>query len=147
MTLPAKLRRLAGFDLKQWSALILTQWLLPRIARGLRRRGLKDTLRWVERSGLAGGRRADGTLAEVRAVAAAVNASSRYGLFRGACLQRSLVLSYLLHRRGTPHELVIGADLNEKGFNAHAWVECEGQVINDEPDVRERFGVLEANDG
>ena len=44
------------------------------------------------------------------------------------CLTRSLVLTRLLARRGIPAQLVIGA-CPAPQFQAHAWVECEGEPV------------------
>lgn len=60
------------------------------------------------------------------------------------CLGRSLVLWFLLRRRGIDAELVIGAERAEAGrLPAHAWVEVAGEPVNDAPDVRERFGSFD----
>lgn len=57
------------------------------------------------------------------------------------CLGRSLVLWFLLRRRGIDAELVLGAVANGTSeFLAHAWVEVDGKPVNDTPDVRERYG-------
>jgi len=57
------------------------------------------------------------------------------------CLGRSLVLWFLLRRRGIDAELVIGAGTPRGGeLPAHAWVEVAGEPVNDAFDVRERFG-------
>ena len=46
-----------------------------------------------------------------------------------------------LRRRGIDAELVIGAGGLENGARpAHAWVEVNGEPVNDQPDVRVRYG-------
>lgn len=57
------------------------------------------------------------------------------------CLQRSAVLVKLLRHNGIPAQMVIGAQ--KIPFKAHAWVEVDGQIINDRLASRERFLVLE----
>jgi hypothetical protein len=57
------------------------------------------------------------------------------------CLHRSVVLTYLLRRAGVPAMLIIGAQ--RVPFRSHAWVEVEGRVVNDKPDMRNRYLVLE----
>jgi hypothetical protein len=54
------------------------------------------------------------------------------------CLARSLVLTRLLARRGIQAKLVIGAQA-EPEFQAHAWVEHDGNPVLD---PREEFGRL-----
>ena len=62
-----------------------------------------------------------------------VEVAARYSLLRGrlrpTCLRRSLVLLRLLHREGRDARLVIGARLPQAGFEAHAWVEVNGEVL------------------
>ena len=45
------------------------------------------------------------------------------------CLQRSAAATCLLRRHGIPAQLVIGTQ--QIPFNAHAWVEVDGQVVSD----------------
>ena len=73
------------------------------------------------------------------AMAVAVVASRK--VVGAPCLARSLVLWFLMRRRGVDAEVVIGAEMPGEGpLFAHAWVEVLGEPINDEPNVRERFG-------
>jgi len=60
---------------------------------------------------------------------------------RVLCLQRSAATACLLRRHGIPAQLVIG--IQQIPFNAHAWVEVEGQVVNDRPYMQEMYAVLE----
>ena len=57
------------------------------------------------------------------------------------CLQRSAVTVVLLRRRGFEAELVIGAQLLP--FQSHAWVEIQGEVVNDKPYINTVFQVLD----
>jgi hypothetical protein len=56
------------------------------------------------------------------------------------CLQRSVVLARLLRRRGVSARLVIG--YRPLPFMAHAWVEVDGQIVNDSSVYARRFRVL-----
>lgn len=58
-----------------------------------------------------------------------------------ACLQRSVVTARLLREYGIRACLVIGA--RHVPFKAHAWVEVEGQVINDKPYVNRLYVILD----
>jgi Transglutaminase-like superfamily len=60
---------------------------------------------------------------------------------RALCLQRSSVLVKILRRRGVPAHMVIGAQ--KLPFKAHAWVEVDGEIVNDRLASREKFLVLE----
>lgn len=58
------------------------------------------------------------------------------------CLRRSAAMTWMLRRHGQPAELVIGASIIP--FGAHAWVELDGRIINDDENrVRARYAVLE----
>lgn len=60
---------------------------------------------------------------------------------RVLCLHRSSVVTCMLRRHGIDAELVIAS--RRLPFQAHAWVEVEGRVVNDRPDVQETYAVLE----
>lgn len=57
------------------------------------------------------------------------------------CLQRSAVTTWLLRLHGVPAELVIGC--RPVPVQSHAWVEVNGQVVNDRPQYQKFFRVLE----
>lgn len=81
------------------------------------------------------------SLRQARRAARLVSVAARY--VGGTCLTQSLVLVWLLERRGIPAELRIGVRKGERGFEAHAWVELDGAVLNDGQDVTERFAAFE----
>jgi hypothetical protein len=58
-------------------------------------------------------------------------AAARNLFFRANCLEQSLVLWWLLRRRGIDALLRIGARKDSERFEAHAWVELDSQVMND----------------
>jgi hypothetical protein len=60
---------------------------------------------------------------------------------RVLCLQRSAAATCLLRRHGIPAQLVIGTQ--QIPFNAHAWVEVDGQVVTDRSYMHEMYVVLE----
>jgi hypothetical protein len=57
------------------------------------------------------------------------------------CLQRASATACLLKRHGVPAQLVIGAQ--QTPFKAHAWVEVEGQVVNDKTYAPEIYQILD----
>jgi len=57
------------------------------------------------------------------------------------CLQRSAATTCLLRRYGVPAQMVLGAQ--HVPFRAHAWVELDGQVVNDRSYMPEIYGVLD----
>ena len=81
----------------------------------------------------------------VRLCVVSINRVKRYSLFRGNCLSQSLALASLLGRRGIQSSLRLGVRMTDSKFDAHAWVELDGRVLNDTQDVHTRFTPLVAN--
>jgi hypothetical protein len=67
----------------------------------------------------------------VREAARLVDMAARHAPFSNTCLHRSLTLWWLLRRRGVACSLRIGVRRQHGQFDAHAWVEHDGAVVND----------------
>ena len=78
-------------------------------------------------------------LADIQALGELVNIAARHTLGPRTCLTRSLLLGWLLRRRGVQSQLHIGVRFTQGVLAAHAWVECEGIPVNDRPDVSTQF--------
>jgi len=74
-----------------------------------------------------------------------VAAASEEGIVHGKCLERSIVLWWFLQRLRLPAELQLGGRRAGEGFEAHAWVEIAGTVINDHESVGEDFAPFGGN--
>jgi hypothetical protein len=59
---------------------------------------------------------------------------------RAACLQRSVVATWLLRRQGFAAQMTIGC--RPLPFESHAWVEVDGRIVNDLPQYQRAFTVL-----
>lgn len=130
------LRALTG---EQWRVLAESLLLLPAVQLSLRVRGFTGTARTLARHSQGQAMSADPRAA--RSLGEAVALVAGRSLVGARCLGRSLVLWFLLRRRGVDAELVIGAEAPRDGkLPAHAWVEVSGEPVNDALDVRERFG-------
>ncbi|MCB0131445.1 MAG: lasso peptide biosynthesis B2 protein [Caldilineaceae bacterium] len=133
--------------------IVLTAWLLfPLLIIGLKLWGygrLQARLqRWVPAHAAARAETAPSSHATVitaREIGRAVNIAARYSLLPARCLSRSMMLWWLLHRRGVAAELRIGVRKGAQGFEAHAWVEQQGFVLNDSQDVKNRFAVFDTD--
>lgn len=68
-----------------------------------------------------------------------VNVAANHTMGRPSCLARSLVLRWMLRRRGMKSELRIGVRLIDGQLDAHAWIECAGTPINEAPEVSSRY--------
>jgi len=78
----------------------------------------------------------------LRTCIVSINRTKRYSPFPGNCLSQSLALARLLRRRGVTPTLRLGVRLAGPTFDAHAWVEHNGRVLNDTQDVHTRFTPL-----
>ena len=77
-------------------------------------------------------------------VARMVRAAGYHGLGHPTCLAESLALWWLLGREGIVSDLRVGVRKDGPKFEAHAWVECEGAVLN-EPEARHlHFAAFDA---
>ena len=65
-----------------------------------------------------------------RRIAHLADVTSLNLFFRTSCLEQSLVLCRTLRRRGMSADLRIGARKEANRFEAHAWVELDGIVID-----------------
>jgi hypothetical protein len=75
----------------------------------------------------------------VRTISAHLDNVCAFLPVQAACLLRSAVLTTVLRRRGMPAELVFGA--TRQPFKGHAWVELNGEVINDKPYIHDMYAV------
>lgn len=114
--------------------------LLPVTALGLRLAGFRRWQRALSNLSPEGRALAAGDpLEQARRTARVVGIAVRRGFYRANCLPQSLVLWFLLRRQGIESDLRIGVRKNANQCEAHAWVECLGQVLNDSEDVSDRF--------
>lgn len=78
-------------------------------------------------------------LQDMQALAGLVNIAARHTVGPVTCLTRSLLLVWLLRRRGVRGQLRIGVRRIESGLAAHAWVEVDDMPVNDQADIGARF--------
>jgi hypothetical protein len=69
--------------------------------------------------------------------------AARNLFFEATCLERSIVLWWLLRSRGIPVELRVGGRKQAERFEAHAWVEFEGTVLGDDAGAHDHFVPFE----
>jgi hypothetical protein len=135
--------------LKRWHALsswerraLCSAWLLlPCVSLSLRWLGFRTTTALLTK---ARGAHASGSAAPhdcAASLARLLTFAADHTPGRPACLARSVTLWFLLARRGVAARVKIGVR-NTGSFSAHAWVEIDGRVFLDAPDVAERFAVI-----
>lgn len=79
---------------------------------------------------------------DVQHIAYLVNAVARQWPFRAPCLTRSLTLWWLLKQQGINSELCIGVRNKGNKFEAHAWLERDGIVLNDSIEHIQKFSAF-----
>lgn len=72
-----------------------------------------------------------------------VNAAADHGPVKANCLPRSMAIWWLLRRRGVDCELRLGVKPRDDAIQAHAWVESQNQVLNDDPGIAQQFSPFE----
>jgi hypothetical protein len=122
-----KLRALRWSD---WKDLARAQWALARAQRELKR---------LPTGGMVGDNDApsdspdEGRIDDARRIALAVNRAAAFGVFRPRCLVKSRALRKLLELEGIKGaRVLVGVQLFDGQFRAHAWVEYHGQVVGDD---------------
>jgi hypothetical protein len=131
-----RLRALSG---AQWRVVATSVVLLAPIQLMLKTRGLKRTALFLAARSDRRGGAADRETAVAMAEAVSLVAGRR--VVGALCLGRSLLLWFLLRRRGMDAELVVGTNAPvDDSWMAHAWVELDSRPVNDVADVRDRYG-------
>ena len=77
----------------------------------------------------------------VQQVCSAINVACMWYWKEVQCLQRSAATALLLKEHGVHAQLIIGAQ--QLPFKAHAWVEVNGEVVNDKSYIAEIYAVLD----
>jgi hypothetical protein len=85
-----------------------------------------------------------GDLVDARTCGRVVDALADRMPIGGRCLQRSLVLGWMLRRRGIGSRLRIGVQKIEGVLSAHAWLEVAGEPVNDTPNHCGAYVVFDA---
>ena len=85
----------------------------------------------------------DASIMHSKTLALAISRAATYGVFRPACLVRSVSLCRLMERRGIHGAVVrVGVVKRGAGLHAHAWVEYGGIILGDDPVNVSDYAVL-----
>jgi hypothetical protein len=126
----ARLRRFRALPRPDQGLFLRAWFLLPLLTLLLRLAGFRAAQRALRgRLGSPGVAGAPVDLA--RAASRMVRAAARHSIFPSTCLERSLLLWWLLARRGVASQLRIGVRKTAEKFEAHAWVEHDGVAIGE----------------
>jgi transglutaminase superfamily protein len=149
MSLRNKWRRYLALPPADRQAVLIAAFWLPIAAHMLRLAGLRRTQGLLSRflhSPTAHPPMREG-LAMDRAlrIAHLVRAAVRNGFGSPNCLAESVVLWFMLCRRGMAGNLRIGVSKEEGRFEAHAWVEFEGVALNENGLAPGQFAAFDAS--
>lgn len=75
-------------------------------------------------------------------IARMVSIAAEHGPYRASCLRKSLLVWWFLRRAGLDSTIRFGVRMSDGRLEAHAWVEYNGAVVNDSPDIRARYQLL-----
>jgi len=120
---------------------IKAMFLLPIVATSLKTVGLRRTQSWITTNSLGPMvPPTEQTRANVRRATQMVAAACRLYPLRSSCLPRTIVLWSLLQHRGIEADVRIGVRRDTEGAaKAHAWLEWNGEVLNDAADVARQY--------
>lgn len=85
----------------------------------------------------------DDQLRRAKAIVRIVLIASNYGLYRASCLRSSMLVWWLTRKEGIQSRICFGIRMIDRQLEAHAWVECDGWVINDLANIRDHYQPLE----
>lgn len=122
--------------------------LLPLIGAALRLLGYNRSRTLLERLSQPSKRRIPPdptapTADTAQRIARLVSIAANHGPYRATCLRQSLALWWLLRRRGIPAALRIGVRKEQGELQAHAWVEHDGQALNDAQGVTASYAAFQ----
>jgi hypothetical protein len=117
-----------------WRTITALKWLLWR-------RGFGATIHWIRKRVEPLHASTDATTERVRECERIVAVAASFFPGRARCLEQSLALYLLMRKRGVAVTYCQGA--RPWPFQAHAWIEYRGEVINDIPEHTELFPRFE----
>jgi Transglutaminase-like superfamily len=126
----------------QQKTLLLSSLVLPVFWLALRWPGFARWQAWLQTGRPSSSLPTAAQSKMAREMGAAVNMAAARSPFPVTCLSRSMLLDWLLRRRGIASELCIGVQITNGVFAAHAWVQHEGIPVNDLADVGQRYAAF-----
>ena len=147
MSFSHRLHQLQQLTLSEWWILLIAMLFLPLIALSLHWKGYQWTRSWLAKripENLNTSVSTEEQLETAISISRMVSVAANHGPYHANCLKKALVAWWLLGRRGIHTELAIGVNKEADEFNAHAWLEYEGNILIDADDVRERFSAFDS---
>lgn len=125
----------------KYSTVMYTYFVLFKTIYNLKKNGLYSLIlefRKLKSSNMH--RPVNKNLAKIHTFASTLNKICYYSLWEVKCLEWSLVLTNLLLREGLNPKLTIG--VQNIPFKAHAWVELDGEIIQDDSSLPNNLSVI-----
>ena len=132
--------RSAEPDRPMVSSMLRCSLMLFLVKISLRTRGFSRTIGWIRRRVEGVPEVAPVDIEAIKRIEYTVAMAGAFYPGRALCLEQSLVLYYLLRRRGIAVSYCQGTQPHP--FQAHAWVEYRGEPINDIAEHVKRFARL-----
>ena len=141
-----RFKQLKQLSLLQWWIILVALLSLPMIALSLSLSGFKQTKNRMSRfipTSMNNISAREQDLSRAKLISCAVAIAGNHCIYHANCLKQSLLLWWLLARRGIPTELKLGApNLPQETFSAHAWVEYNGEALDDFSDLHHQYLVF-----
>lgn len=138
---PSRFTRFLAMPGRQKRVLMMAALVIPLFRLALGTLGYARLCRMIDRP-VAGPEPQMGER-ELAVFASCVNQATTVTIGTDNCLTRSLVLKWMLMRRGMATDLRIGVRTDRGTLSAHAWVEKNGKPINDRSDIGDDFAVFD----
>jgi hypothetical protein len=142
------LRRFRALEPNARGLFLRAATLLPFISLSLRLRGFRSTQaslqKRIAKDASSGCDSSDPGKTDRTALTARMVRSAAYrSLGTATCLERSLVLWWLLEGQGITSSVRIGTRKSGHKFEAHAWVECDGVALNEPEEAHKHYAAFD----
>jgi hypothetical protein len=140
-----RLRRFSALERPARGLFLRAAVLLPLMSLSLRLRGFRKTQAFLQKILSTSNNEADSSApSRAELTVRMVRAAVRHGVGHPTCLEESLALWWLLGRQGIASELRIGVRKQDEKFEAHAWVEREGNALNEPESLHAHYAAFDA---
>jgi len=136
-----KLIRFMALTTREKRVFLGTTAMLPLVRLAISRFGLARSLALMEARACS--TRRSPAISDMRALGQLVNLAADHSPVASNCLARSLMLKWLLLRQGIECQLHIGVRITGGVLEAHAWIQYQGEPINDRQENCESFSAFD----
>ena len=133
-----------ALSLHEWWVITTAMVLLPGVALLLHMVGYRRTKAFMDRLVFVRSIRSNEVeLENGHVIAKMIAVAAAHGVYHANCLNQSLVVWWMLARRHTHSEIRFGVPkLPQDSFEAHAWVECNGEALGGSLELNQQLRSL-----